>query len=68
MSYEIHIPGRNLSYDRAVKRDGEWIGYYSGHKFSDVLKKHPNAQIVDRTFKKCIFDKFGPVKHVPRTR
>lgn len=28
MAFEIKIPGSEKSYDRAVKKDGEWIGLF----------------------------------------
>ncbi|EMK3344975.1 MULTISPECIES: hypothetical protein [Vibrio] len=52
MSFEIKIPGRDKSYDRAVKKDGEWIGLFSGEKLSDIQKKHPKAEVVPKSMKK----------------
>ncbi|GAW47553.1 hypothetical protein R7Z80_20760 [Vibrio sp. 1733] len=52
MAFEIKIPGSEKSYDRAVKKDGEWIGLFSGEKFTDIQKKHPKAEIVPKPMKK----------------
>lgn len=47
MRYEIRSSRAAKPIDSAVKKDGEWIGLFSGQSLKEIQKDYPDAKVVD---------------------
>lgn len=45
--YEIQDKNLSKPIDAAVKKEGEWVGMFSGKTLKEIQKEHPNAQVVN---------------------
>lgn len=47
MRYEIRSSRAAKPINSAVKKDGEWIGLFSGQSLKEIQKDYPDAKVVN---------------------
>ena len=46
--YVIKADNISLPIDKAIKKDGVWIGEYSGKTLTEIKEKYPTAKVVKK--------------------